>query len=580
MELMEHFIKPGDLVILSDRKESQLMAIEKGAGMLILCLVDKVDDDVVKLAAFKGCSIIISQNDTYKVARLIGQSIPVRFFMVRDNIMTFNEDDSVETIKSVMSKTRVRYFPVVDKSGNYLGLVSRRNYINARKKQVILVDHNERTQSVDNIDKAEIRDLSGAIDMLRRSLKFNKYNIHARNLLGLVYFETGEAVAALSEWIISKNIMPENNVATEYIATLQAEQAKLDMINQTIKKYNSALKCCRENNEDVAAIQLRKILNQNPKLIKGYHLLALIYIHKGEYEKARKILKKAAKIDKTNSTTLRFLKEVDFQTGTQTSLEPRRFGRRERTEEQREDERERVVSGDTVIIPPTFRETSTAATMLNIGIGLMLGALVVWFLVGPANTQRINRQADEKVVEYSGKMASQEAQLNQLQSQVDSLNETTASAQQQIQTAQDTVASYENLLKAVEAQQQGNTSNATNALTEVNPEALSVDARAVYDTIYKSMQSTMFQELSDSGVSAFDDSNYTEAIDKLSKAKNINDSDYTVLNYLAHAYRLSGDTDNAISVFQEIIDKFPGTQKATKAEQQIEALGGTVKTEE
>ena len=164
-------------------------------------------------------------------------------------------------------------------------------------------------------------------------------------MLGLVYFETGEAVAALSEWIISKNIMPENNVATEYIATLQAEQAKLDMINQTIKKYNSALKCCRENNEDVAAIQLRKILNQNPKLIKGYHLLALIYIHKGEYEKARKILKKAAKIDKTNSTTLRFLKEVDFQTGTQTSLEPRRFGRRERTEEQREDERERVVSG-------------------------------------------------------------------------------------------------------------------------------------------------------------------------------------------------------------------------------------------
>ena len=407
------------------------------------------------------------------------------------------------------------------------------------------------------LDKAEIRDLSGAIDMLRRSLKFNKYNIHARNLLGLVYFETGEAVAALSEWIISKNIMSENNVATEYIATLQAEQAKLDMINQTIKKYNSALKCCRENNEDVAAIQLRKILNQNPKLIKGYHLLALIYIHKGEYEKARKILKKAAKIDKTNSTTLRFLKEVDFQTGTQTSLEPRRFGRRERTEEQREDERERVVSGDTVIIPPTFRETSTAATMLNIGIGLVLGALVVWFLIGPANTQRINRQADEKVVEYSGKMASQEAQLNQLQSQVDSLNETTASAQQQ-----------------------GNTSNATNALTEVNPEVLSVDAKAVYDTIYKSMQSSMFQELSQSGVNAFDDANYTEAIDKLSKAKNINDSDYTVLNYLAHAYRLSGDTDNAISVFQEIIDKFPGTQKATKAEQQIEALGGTVKTEE
>ena len=432
----------------------------------------------------------------------------------------------------------------------------------------------------DALEKASVRDLSGAIESLKISLRFYKLNIDARNLLGLVYYEMGEVVTALTEWVISKNYQPKDNLASRYLDEVQKNQARLDSVNQTIKKYNSALKCCRENNEDVAAIQLRKILNQNPKLIKGYHLLALIYIHKGEYEKARKILKKAAKIDKTNSTTLRFLKEVDFQTGTQTSLEPRRFGRRERTEEQREDERERVVSGDTVIIPPTFRETSTAATMLNIGIGLVLGALVVWFLIGPANTQRINRQADEKVVEYSGKMASQEAQLNQLQSQVDSLNETTASAQQQIQTAQDTAASYENLLKAVEAQQQGNTSNATNALTEVNPEVLSVDAKAVYDTIYKSMQSSMFQELSQSGVNAFDDANYTEAIDKLSKAKNINDSDYTVLNYLAHAYRLSGDTDNAISVFQEIIDKFPGTQKATKAEQQIEALGGTVKTEE
>ena len=432
----------------------------------------------------------------------------------------------------------------------------------------------------DALEKAGVRDLSGAIESLKISLRFNKLNIDARNLLGLIYYEMGEVVTALTEWVISKNYQPKDNLASRYLDEVQKNQARLDSVNQTIKKYNSALKCCRENNEDVAAIQLRKILNQNPKLIKGYHLLALIYIHKGEYEKARKILKKAAKIDKTNSTTLRFLKEVDFQTGTQTSLEPRRFGRRERTEEQREDERERVVSGDTVIIPPTFRETSTAATMLNIGIGLVLGALVVWFLIGPANTQRINRQADEKVVEYSGKMASQEAQLNQLQSQVDSLNETTASAQQQIQTAQDTAASYENLLKAVEAQQQGNTSNATNALTEVNPEVLSVDAKAVYDTIYKSMQSSMFQELSQSGVNAFDDANYTEVIDKLSKAKNINDSDYTVLNYLAHAYRLSGDTDNAISVFQEIIDKFPGTQKATKAEQQIEALGGTVKTEE
>ena len=144
------------------------------------------------------------------------------------------------------------------------------------------------------LEKAEIRDLSGAIDLLKRSLKFNKLNIQARNLLGLVYFETGEAVAALSEWVISKNIMPENNIASEYIDRLQENANKLDVINQTIKKYNDSLQCCRRGSEDVAVIQLKKILNQNPKLIKGYHLLALINLKQEEYEKPRKVLKKAA----------------------------------------------------------------------------------------------------------------------------------------------------------------------------------------------------------------------------------------------------------------------------------------------
>jgi manganese-dependent inorganic pyrophosphatase len=154
--LMEQYINANDIVLLSDRKEAQIMAIEKGAALLVVCLVDKVSEDVLTLAEKKGCGIIATKNDTYTVARLIGQSVPVKYFMIRNGIMTFHEDDSVENLKSTMAKTRVRYFPVVDKNEKYLGLVSRRNYINTRKKQVILVDHNERTQSVDHIDKADI----------------------------------------------------------------------------------------------------------------------------------------------------------------------------------------------------------------------------------------------------------------------------------------------------------------------------------------------------------------------------------------------------------------------------------------
>ena len=420
------------------------------------------------------------------------------------------------------------------------------------------------------LDKAQIRDLSGAIDLLEQSLKYNKLNIPARNLLGLVYFETGEAVAALSEWIISKNIMPEQNVATDYIQKLQAEPAKLDMINQTIKKFNTALKCCWEGNEDVAAIQLKKILSQNPKLIKGYHLLALIYLKRQEYEKARRILKKAVRIDKTNSTSLRFLKEVDEQTGTVTTLEPRRFFRSKKEEPPVDDTLESM----TVIQPPTFRESSVAATLLNIGLGLLVGGLVVWFLVVPSLKQGINRSANERIVEYSNTMASQESQITDLKNQIEESNNTVASAQEQINEASEKATTYENLMKAFSAFNDDNYEQAANALEGMNTELLSVDAKTVYDNIYGNIQTTMFNQLLSQGQEAFDNADYPTAIDKLTKAKEIKGDNYTVLNLLAHSYRYTEDAQNAIANFREIVTKFPGTRRATSAQNFIDQLGG------
>lgn len=427
------------------------------------------------------------------------------------------------------------------------------------------------------LDKAEIRDLSGAIDMLRRSLKFNKLNIQARNLLGLVYFETGEAVAALSEWIISKNIMPENNIASEYIDRLQENANKLDIINQTIKKYNECLHCCRNGSEDVAVIQLRKILNQNPKLIKGYHLLALIYIKKEEYEKARRILKKAAKIDKTNSTTLRFLKEVDLQTGTKTNLEARRwpFGSVKEVQEKPEYGQSiaYVSDNDLVIQPPAFRETSMAVTLLNLAFGFLVGALLVWFLLVPANTQRINREANEKVVDYSNTMASQSAEMDKLQEQIAESEKIVSSAQEQIEQANTQVTTYENLIKAYAAYQAGNLTSAASVMENVNSDLLSVDAKEIYDTIYSGMQSTLLATYKKEGSNAFYSQDYTAAIESLTKALEMNDADYEVLNLLAHSYRLSGDFEKAKEVFQQIVDTFPGTKRASNAQVYVDNDG-------
>lgn len=429
------------------------------------------------------------------------------------------------------------------------------------------------------LDKAQIRDLSGAIDMLQRSLKYNKLNIPARNLLGLVYFETGEAVSALSEWIISKNIKPENNIASEYIQRVQAEPAKLDTINQTIKKYNLALKCCREGNDDVAAIQLRKILSQNPKLIKAYHLLALLYIKKGAYEKGRKILKKAARIDKTNSTTLRFLKEIDEQTGTVTSLEGHRDTRRKKGTGEKEKkegvlpDREAYISeGEIVIQPASFQESSVLATIINIVAGIIIGALVVWFLAVPMVRRDVNREADEKIVEYSNTTASQEAQIQNLQEEIEASNHTVESAKEQIADAEKQATAYENLITALNAYQGQDYEAAANAMNDLDPSLLSAGAKEAYDSIYEEVQSRMFELLSEAGTEAFDNADYETAIENLTRAREINGDDYDVLTYLASAYRLSGDSENALPVYREIVEKFPG-HRATAAQYYINQLG-------
>ena len=299
------------------------------------------------------------------------------------------------------------------------------------------------------LEKAQVRDLSGAIDQLKRSLKFNKLNIPARNLLGLVYFETGEVVSALSEWVISKNIQPEDNIAAEYIRNLQQDANRLDVINQTIKKYNLALRNCFEGNEDVALIQLKKILAQNPKLIKGYHLLALLYINNGDYEKARRLLKKAIRIDKTNTTTLRFLREVDEQTGTETHLESHfsLWGRRGETEQENASE---LDDPDREVIQPTYARRGQARTsILNMLFGIAIGAAAIWFLFIPAWTKSINRTANEKVTKYSSDMAVYSAQIQMMNDQIASSQKTAENAAGQVETASLEAASYRNLVKAM-----------------------------------------------------------------------------------------------------------------------------------
>lgn len=158
-DMMENYIEKGDLVILGNRYESQLCAIEMNASCILVCEGATVSQTIQKMAAEHGCAIIQSPHDTYTVARLINQSMPISYFMTRENIVKFKTDDYTDDIIGIMGKKRFRDFPIEDRKGNYAGMISRRNIINANKKRIILVDHNEKAQAVDGIENAKILEI-------------------------------------------------------------------------------------------------------------------------------------------------------------------------------------------------------------------------------------------------------------------------------------------------------------------------------------------------------------------------------------------------------------------------------------
>ena len=350
------------------------------------------------------------------------------------------------------------------------------------------VDYLSRQYYNRGLEKASVRDLSGAIDCLKQSLIYNKHNIQARNLLGLVYFETGEVVAALSEWVISKNLQPSRNLASEYINKLQANSNKLEAINETIRKYNDALNLCREGHEDMAAIRLKKILIQNPKLIKGYHLLALVQMKEGEYNKARKTLRKAARIDKTNTTTLRFLREIDEQTGVSTRLERQNKRNRKAVDNS---------ENDTVIQVPQYKEKGRIPLFFTLVAGFCAGLLAFYLLAVPAIRQGIYREANQQIVKYSDAVSSQGAELTKAQSQAQESGDTVEAASKQIEEEKKKSSSYEALIEAYSALQQQNTDEAALKIQNVYADLLPADLKGIYNTICNTTGTTGIEGTTD-----------------------------------------------------------------------------------
>lgn len=292
------------------------------------------------------------------------------------------------------------------------------------------------------LDRASARDLSGAIESLLQSLRYNKRNVQARNLLGLIYYEMGEAVQAMSEWVMSINYQPENNLATKYLKELKKDPARLESVDQLARKYNMAIQYAHSEDYDLAILQLKSTLSDNPHFVKGYLLLALLYIGTDNYEKARVTLRRVLKIDKANSLAVHYLRGMgDTEENiiemrkqnvendglldddyleeivvTEDGQSPKKVEKRNIFQEIKAKKDTSVVrSGD-------FGQISLAKySGLYVLLGLVFGGLFFGLFILPGQKKKLRNENEQLIKTYSEELAGKNSTINSQASEIEAL---------------------------------------------------------------------------------------------------------------------------------------------------------------
>lgn len=425
----------------------------------------------------------------------------------------------------------------------------------------------------DALERASVRDLSGAIENLRQCLKLNKNHVEARNLLGLVYFEMGEAVAAMSEWVISKNLRPTKNIADDYLNMMQNDPSTLESISQTIKKFNQALAYCYQDSLDLAVIQLKKVISMNPKFVQAHQLLALLYIRAEKWSDAKRELEKCRRVDVNNTITLRYLQEVDsmLEVENESGMSNRKKS---------VDTVKYLRGNETIIQPLNERDSKGMATLGNIVVGIIIGLAAACFLILPAQVQSAKQGIDEELKTVNEEMDAKTAKIAELEQDVKTLTGEKEKLQAELvgYTGEDgKLSALDNLLYAAYLYMMDSTDTSSVAgYLDLIDEDMAATAGEAFENVYNYLRSAVGTSVGksyyDTGMEAYQNESYEEAIDYLSKAFTYDNTNGEALYNLGNAYRKAGDTANAIATYQQVIELFPNTEKANRSQSFINDL--------
>ena len=417
------------------------------------------------------------------------------------------------------------------------------------------------------LEKARVRDLTGAVTALKTSLSLNKKNIKARNLLGLVYYEMGELAMALSEWVISLNLKQDRNVAEVYIRKIKSNPNKLELINQAARRYNIALAKAKEGGDDVALIQLKKVAATYPKFIRANLLLALIYMKRNEDERALKVLHRVLKIDRNNTLALKYIDEINGASQTQPADD---------NEEYYRNSKRKPLSGNDVILPRnSYKEPSSGVfTVVYILLGVVIGAALIWFLIVPAKLQSSQHENNDTIKKYSEQLSGYSVEITILEKQNEELTSQLDAANKELEQYKGDsgeTALYAKLVEAVSEYLANDVDKAALALADIDVTQLPTQtAKDLYTTLEDKCNGgarTFYM----AGLNAYNQKNYVDAAKYLEKAYELDNKSVETPYYLAMSYFELNDLENAQKYVDVVNSKFGDTTFAKQLKEYVDS---------
>ena len=411
------------------------------------------------------------------------------------------------------------------------------------------------------LEKAKIRDLSGAAECLKKSLRFNKYQIDARNLLGLIYYENGEVADALIQWVISMNVQPEGNLADEYLEEIQRKPGQLEIESQNVKSFNQALWHAQNGSDDLAILQLARVVEARPHFVKAHLLLALLYMRREDYNKAGRSLYKILQIDTCNPKALYYMSIVKKNTG-RADAEKRRMIKAFS---------HRKMQDDDVIMPATYKENTGVATVIHIIAGLVLGMLAFYFLMMPARERDLNRRRDEELTSYIQMLNSANQENETLQAEYDTLE----AQAQEVQTRLDELttgntsimAQYQTLIQILQNYRTGDLVTAATTFAQSSFDLIEDEGiQAIVENVRQDMATYVYQMLVEKGPPQWNAGHQDTAMTYFQASLAIQPANPEAMYYVARLYQDAGDMENANAMFDRVVNEYPDSEYAGRSQ--------------